>query len=233
MSDKKNLYLNNLRIPKGLLSLFDNAGEALNVSAGTALFDMGDNSHSVFIVLEGFLESYCLYENGHQILLDTFSERSLIGLEDALIKKMRTSNVIAINDCKLVKLDVLAFQDLLKLNKELSDHVLNIFADQIHTLTIRLSNHACLPPKYIIIRDILNRLWEQPHKGPLINVPARKIWASYLGLTRETLARVLSELKNNNWIQFSHTNEIEIIDIQALSEYSEHDKFVYEKKLNK
>jgi CRP-like cAMP-binding protein len=232
MSSKKNLYLNNPRISKDLFSLLEEAGEQISISTDTSLYDMGDSSNFVYFVKEGFLESYCLYENGHQILLDTYLQGCLIGLEDALVHKMRTSNVIAISDCSLVKIPVDDALELLQSNKELSDNILSIFADQIHTLTIRLSNHACLPPKYIIIRDMLNRLWEQQQKGTKINVPARKIWASYLGLTRETLARVLSEIKNNEWIKFSNTNEIELLDLEALSEYSEHDVYVYENKLN-
>jgi CRP-like cAMP-binding protein len=229
MSQLKNICTTDYKTPDKYLPAIYGAGEMVKLETGATLYEMGEFAKDIYFVKSGRVEATCIFENGKSILIDNYGKGSFFGHSETLSGQMRTTNIFAAEKSELIKLSKAKFMDLIFYNRDLGQILVNKVANESRMLTIRLSNSNCLPAKHIVIRDILDRLWNIDKSNKIfpegernIFVPTRKLWASYLGLSRETLARILSEIQKNGWIEIVNSNGIIIKNVKALRAFSEH-----------
>lgn len=201
-------------------------GHIKEYKADEFIYRMGDTSTDAYFILEGTVENICSYENGKEILIDVHGPGNYFGYAAAIEDQPRTVSALAIETVRAVKIDRETFIDKCLADKQLSLFLMRKMADKLRHLTIRLSNSACLSPKELIIRDLLQRYIDEARPATVI-VPTRRLWAAYLGITRETLSRILSELQHDRTVEFLNKTEIHIHDFEALSDYAEQDSDFY------
>lgn len=201
-------------------------GHIKEYKADEFIYRMGDTSTDAYFILEGTVESICTYENGKEILIDVHGPGHYFGYAAAIEDQPRTVCARTVESVRAVQIDRTTFIDKCLADKQLSLFLMQKMADKIRHLTIRLSNSACLSPKELIIRDLLQRYIDEKRPSVII-VPTRRLWASYLGITRETLSRMLSELQNEGSVTFLNKTEIRINDFETLSDFSEQDSDFY------
>jgi CRP/FNR family transcriptional regulator len=216
------LFLKNYKFSKEEIEKMSSNGVIVHLRKGETLFNMGDNANEIYIIEKGSVESSCLYEDGYGFLIDILERGDFFGYSDTIENQRRSYNAVALTEAFLIKVTKAKFFELLISDQRLANTVITKMANEVRSLAIRLSNNSCLPARSVIIRDILDRMVKQDNNS-MIMVPLRRVWASYLGITRETLARVLSEISKLGWIEVLDKNRIIIKELDELCSFSEND----------
>lgn len=202
-------------------------GDVEEYNVGDFIYRMGDISTDAYFVLSGAVESVCTYQNGKEILINVHGPNDYFGFAAAIENQPRTVCALVLEPTKVVKIGRDVFLSDFLSDPDLREFLMSKMAYKIRHLTIRLSNSACVSPKELVIRDILQRYIDEGRPDKVI-VPPRRLWASYLGTTRETLSRMLSDLQSEGSLEFLDKTSLRIHDFEALSDYSEQDTKFYE-----
>ncbi|MEI6194349.1 MAG: cyclic nucleotide-binding domain-containing protein [Verrucomicrobiota bacterium] len=109
--------------------LFAHEENPLTLAAGETLFRAGDAADAMFVVLEGSLNVLV----GDKVV--EHSERGVILGEMALVDNSpRGATVVAVEPCKLAKVDQRRFQRLIQQNPFFATHVMRVFAERIRSM---------------------------------------------------------------------------------------------------
>ena len=119
-----------------LANIFKNAKDAKDYPAGSTVFEQGDPSDLMYVVLEGDLD---LQRGGKT--LGTLSAGAIVG-EMALIDKNapRSASVIAKTDCKLAPIDEKHFEWMVAQTPSFALHVMRVLVDRLRRTTERASS---------------------------------------------------------------------------------------------
>ncbi len=122
------------RIPDHILGEISTLVEEMEVDEGVTVFQEGDFGDSLFILVEG---EVVVIDEGQPINVlgarDTFGEMALLDPEP------RSATVVASMPTKLLRLDQLAFSELLYESPEFAQGIIRSLTDRLRTATKRIS----------------------------------------------------------------------------------------------
>lgn len=205
------------------LEEFRNLGWTLKLAPGQALFHEGDPATRVFTLTKGTLKLYKLLADGRRQVTGFLHPGDFLGIS---VDDEHAFSAEALEPSQLCWFPRARFDDFVedqpKMERELyrmAAHELAA-AQQQFVLLGRKTASERLASFLLLLAD---RTQEAEGKKPgTVQLPmSRSDIADYLGLTKETVSRVISALKRDRIIRLESLEMIRILDRGGLEQLSE------------
>lgn len=199
--------------------------ERLHFDKGESIFLEGDVFDRLYIVNGGSFKVYRLTKEGKEQILYILGDGDFIGDLNLFKKDVFGFSAIALEETHLCTIKKDAFDGLLRAYPELYDKMLSYAHDRIVGLEALVQT---LTAKDVDTRlaSLLLKLADsfgiqKPHGIEIQLNLTREEMASFIGLTRETVSRRLSNLQAEGLIELIDNHQLLIKDIEALQDLSE------------
>jgi len=186
--------------------------------SGSAIFERGGDCTDTFFVFEGRIRIDTSNADGDTAFFYHRHPGQMIGWWASVTGMPHPNTATAVGDVVLGRLAAAEFMELVLGRRELSAWMLK-FA----TSTLRAESNRI---RYLTIMDAARRVaaglleYRTESGNTVVEVPERDELASRLGMTRETLARNLSDLQKRGLIKVSG-QKIQILQLNKLIEFTE------------
>lgn len=214
-------------MPDSIVSLFDDTQkhklEGLAADhvycAGHQLFQQGDDANKMYLVKKGKVTLYRLMPNGDEKLFRIFMSGEMIA-EMAMFMQPRKYPMSAKVDQESV-ISAFHYQDVLQVvahSPELSLKVMSFMSNKICNLMNSLDILTQVNASQRLVMKLAELYRSQGNKQGKVFIPVtKKLFATQLGMTPETLSRSFKKLKVDGYLVESE-NHVTLLDIPALCE---------------
>lgn len=207
------------------LAQFRGLGWTLRLGSGQTLFHEGDPATRVFTLTSGMLKLYKLLPDGRRQVTGFMHPGDFLGMS---VDDEHAFSAEALEDAQLCWFPRNRFDDFVEAHAPMERELYRMAAHELaaaqqqmvllgrKTATERLASFLLLLAK---------RSQQIPgHSANLIRLSmSRADIADYLGLTKETVSRVLSAFRRDRLIRLHSVDEVEIIDPDGLEQLAECD----------
>jgi len=170
---------------------------AKEVAKGTFLFHQGDPVDGIYAVEQGRLRLSFHSADGHEALVHVARVGDLI-IESALFAGTYHCDAFATEDSQVRVLERHSLLNALRSTPKLSLRFMEVLAKQVRLLRARIENRNIRFARDRVIHYIITH----GREGRVINLDGSlKELALDLGLSRESLSRILSQLKKDGTIE--------------------------------
>lgn len=188
--------------------------ELRNYKKGQTIFRDKDNFSHIYCVREGAVKTYKITPDGSEQVIGFYLAGEVFGL-DGLSSKQHTIHANTLQETSICRIPFQAFMQ--------QPQRMQNFFEVVSSEISRAQNHIALINRNraevriaALLLDIANRLQDR-HQGTLnfeLSM-SRADMANYLGLTIETISRILRRMELSGVAKLSRKH-LEIFDLQAL-----------------
>jgi len=181
-----------------LLERLARSAHAHALSKGQLLFEQGDRAESVYVVGAGRLAMRLAALDGRELVVNELGPGEVFGELGLLSGGRRSTGAVALEASELVALPLAAFQEALEADPRLARRLLTLTADRLRASSERESALVFLEAPARLAQSLL----ELDHTaGPASAISAsQEALAQRLGLTRQTVAKVLGQWRRAGWL---------------------------------
>ena len=202
------------------LGRFKSLGWTLAVAPSEPIFHEGDEVDRVFTLTTGSIKLYKLLADGRQQITGFLFPGDFLGV--SLFDEYAYS-AEALEHSQLCWFPRKRFDDWVE-SRPAMERELYLMA--AHELAAAQQQLVLLGRKTAAERfaSFLLDLSEKPglHEGRFVDLPmSRSDIADYLGLTKETVSRVVSQFKRDRLIRLERLNRVEVLDARSLREVAD------------
>lgn len=187
---------------------------------GAFLFRAGEKSDSVYALRTGSLKSWRVTPEGEEHVTGFFLPGEVVGLE-SLANGEHTQSAIALDTALVCRIPIEQYEKLGERVPAMRRQLMNVMSRELHDLQDRLADarHAGAPATLAgFLVNLSDRYARRGLRSERFNLPmSRGDIASYLGLTLETVSRLLARFQQQGLIDV-HARDMHILDPAALRE---------------
>lgn len=212
-------------MPSSIISLFNkeqkkkliSVGKIEIFNTGDTLFYQGEEARKMYLVKEGKVSVFRLMPNGDEKLFkvfiagDVFAEMAMFMTqkEYPMTAKIEQKTILSVFSYHVIT-------NIIMHSPELSMKVITYMSNKIGNLMDTLNILTQVNANQRLIMRLAEIYNTQPQREGKISIPfTKKLLATQLGMTPETLSRVMKKLKDRALLQESGNNLI-IPDIPSL-----------------
>ena len=189
---------------------------------GDHLFREGQGARSIYIVQNGTVKCERVSSNGGVHVAGFFLSGDILGCED-IGGGTHCYDAIALEESRVCEIPVDQLERLFSVYPDLQHCFLSRISERIRSSERSLTDSFCLRAKHRLIGflcDFYTRLSQRKREmGSSIVLPMNKLdIANHLGISPETLSRLLRELEDERQIR-NGLRQIELIDPENLARY--------------
>lgn len=181
------------------------------------VYQNGDEPDALYGVLKGGVKMIAEDANGKYYLYGISQPGLWFGEISALDGHLRAQTAMTIGETTLLRIPRLDLLNLLDANPILYKYFLSVFCKRIRHVGQLLEESALLPISKRITKHLL-RL-DKINKKHATKLNQEELAAS-LGVTRQSVNRVLKDMQAKQWINLSYGN-IEVLSADALNTFLE------------
>lgn len=171
---------------------------------GSPIFFEGDPGDCLVIIASGVVKIHKAAEDGRQKILAILEAGDFFGEMGVLDGAPRSAAAEALSDCEVLILDRNRFLDLLKTTPGLATDVALALAERLRRTNEDLERLAFRDARGRVVEALLQLSRAHGEKTSLgVRLTVRlthQELASYAGVTRETVTRVLAELQDSRLV---------------------------------
>ncbi|GLQ07540.1 Crp/Fnr family transcriptional regulator [Sneathiella chinensis] len=190
-------------------------------TSGEQILERSSTSRDVFFVVEGSVNVVNFGVSGREVAYATVEAGQYFGELSAIDGKPRSANIIANKKCLLAALSPENFSDLLMSHPEIMMQVMQRLAVIIRTNDDRILDLSTLGAVQRVCQELLRMAETDPINKDswlIYPMPTQSVIASRVSTTRETVARVLGQLSNDNLV-FKKGKTLYLKDRAAIEEF--------------
>lgn len=205
------------------LSSLSQSSIAKKAQKGDVIYNEGESKDNVYLIIQGSVKLASHIGEGKMLIKDILHDQSIFGENIFAGNECRKEFAEAITDTEYYEIPSDNFKRLAEQNQDFASHILDIIVNRLFELEERLKNFVFKSAKERIM-FFIRKTGER--RGIKIGIDeclinhgmSHKEIASLTDTSRQTVARVLSELKRTNVIHFSprKPNKILIRDMSSL-----------------
>lgn len=190
--------------------------ERKHYKKGEVILHVGDHFDRLYIVNGGSLKASSYSEDGKEQILYLLNDGDFIG-ELALLKAEKSEyDLICIKESHLCTIPKLKFDAFLKENPDIIFGIMASAHEKITSLeklvSAIASNDADVRLKFLI-KQLLSHSTQKNLRGTLIKLQlTREDMANFVGVTRETISRKLSQLAHDGILEILDNKQLLILD---------------------
>ncbi len=173
----------------------------LNARAGEEILNKECENRDIFFVVQGSVAIKNFSLSGREVAFAQKGEGDYFGELSAIDGKPRSANVVAAEDCRLAALAPETFCQLLRDNSFIALEVLSKLAAIVRDCDERIMDLATLSAYQRVYSQLIKMSREDPVRPDswlIYPLPTQATIAAEASTTRETVARVLSQLAQAN-----------------------------------
>jgi CRP-like cAMP-binding protein len=198
----------------------------VSCSDGQMLYQNGDQPDALYGVLSGGIKMVAEDANGKYFLYGIVQPGWWFGEISAIDGRPRAQTTMAIGDTQLMRIPRKELLNLLDTNPKLYKHFLDILCKRLRQAGQVLEEAAFLPLSKRLAKQLLRLHKSRRHHDASITSAkiSQEELAASLGVTRQSIYRVLKDWQLKNWIAVQYGN-IEITEPESLQTFlnlSEH-----------
>ena len=185
----------------------------------TPIFTEGSDKEAVFFIQDGLVKAFKTDENGHEQIVSFLKTGDLFPHTGFFNQSPYPATAEAIVDTKLLAIPIKSFEQLMLNTPQISIKVMRAMSDKIVELQVKLQG---LTGQAVQDRGVAFLLKLAENNGTMqkgsvhIDIPmTHQEFASVIGTTRETVSRLLNQLRKENIVN-THRNGFIILDYDAL-----------------
>jgi len=154
------------------------------LSTGDTLFDQGDESDGLYVIVEGILRIYLTADDSREATINLLEDGEVIGEISLLDGLPRSAGVAALTDAKLIFIPREPFLELLGSSKKLAEQIILTLCERLRAANAQVDQ--------AIFHDLRHRLIVLLRQLAIIHGHVEKDVAVVdLDLTQGTLAQML------------------------------------------
>lgn len=186
---------------------------------GSVIFVEGQETDGLYMVVCGVVKVFKLYKDGREKTLAILRNGDIIGEVTISGSSVRSATVASIEQTSILVIAKEDFQDLLKKIPELAIRVIEILSYRLRQTNRQVEELAFLNARSRVICNLINLAKEcgQVDKTG-IKITFRLTHAelaNLVGVTRETVTKVISELQHNDLIKINN-KQVCVLDLEKL-----------------
>lgn len=227
MSDNETASLKDIRILDGMsaqaMQAVEKACTWRRYSDHEQIIDRQSDSTDIYFVVDGRVRIVNYSLSGKEITLEDLEAGSHFGELSALDGQPRSASVMSLDSCLIAALSQERFLGLLRENSEIAFRVLRALAGIIRNSTDRIMDLSTLAANNRVQADLLRQARSGligENQAEIRPIPVHGDIASRVSTTRETVARVLSDLSKQGIVERKKNNLL-IKDLAQLREMVE------------
>lgn len=172
------------------------------LDAGETLFAKNDPGKWFFLVKTGTMKLYLLAEEGQEHVLELVGREHLFAEAVMFMGGRYAVHAAALEPTRLIAFDADFFLGLLRSNADLCLALLADMSRRVHSLVTEIDRLTLQTGEQRFIQYLLTQPAQKISGTRMVRLPASKqTIASLLGITPETLSRILSKLRDQGVIQ--------------------------------
>jgi len=166
-----------------LIQLAKNYGETLQVSKRSHVFSQRDKDQNIYLIQEGVLKAYYLSEDGKEYIKSFLFSGDIIASLQGLTGLSCSFSLLALSDCKLLKLPYYKVKEMAKNNLMTANSLIDLLLNFAMKKEQREYELLCLSAQ----QRYLNLLARVPN---IYDMVTQNDMARYLGITPVALSRI-------------------------------------------
>ncbi len=182
------------------------------------IYREGDFGSYVYKIKKGKVKTYRINEDGKELVHDLLKEGDFLGERAVIQDDTRTEFAEAMEETELILIPRSDFQELIFGNREVSAQFIKLLSKNLSERELELMEMA-----YNTVRkrtaDSLMKLYDTYKKSdPVVSFEiSRADLAGMVGTATESVIRILSEFKKDNWIEINGST-ISVLDADKIKE---------------
>ena len=167
----------------------------------TIIVSEGDQTDSLYIVLDGRLKVYCCDENGKEVTLTDLKKGDYFGEIALFDGDVRSASVVSMTASKCLVINQMAFKDAFTQHPELAFKMIVDLTKRIRDLTRNVKKLA-LMDVYGRVANTLLQLAQKDGADLITSIPlTQQEIANRVGASREMVARIMKDLETGGYIR--------------------------------
>ncbi|QDP01201.1 fumarate/nitrate reduction transcriptional regulator Fnr [Thalassotalea sp. PS06] len=193
------------------------------IQKNQTLFQGGDNLHSLFAIRSGTFKSYIQSAQGEQQITGFHLPGDVLGF-DALSDKVHPGTTQALETAMVCEIPFDVLDQLSNQIPRLKMQIMSLMSaelgcNQQHLLSINQENAEQKLARFLV--NFGDRLSDRQLSSREFQLPmTRTDLGNYLGLTVETVSRLLSRFQQNGWIKLDR-KFVTILDVNAMQRHTD------------
>jgi len=194
-----------------------------NLKRHGLLFQDGDDIKFIYEVCSGTIKTTKILLDGRQQVLGFFSKGDIIGLP---IISEAFYSAEAVTNSKILSYPITQIEAVMSRSPRIAKAILNLVQKEMKEDTEHMTSLGRKRPTERVATFLLMN-WHKEvaasqHDRTVLKLPMSRIdIADYLGMTQETVCRVLSQFKRNGLIDASNSHEVTIQNLSSLESVAE------------
>ena len=187
-------------------------------SEGNIIVERDDQDHTVYFIMYGRVHVLNYSSAGRIVTYSTVAEGGMFGEMAAIDGLPRSAWVCAVNNCMVIKISKEIFHSYLEKNPAFSMAVMRKLSKNLRELDERLVNVLSMKAEQRVCVEIISMARAASVKSGfycVVEMPTQSNFANLVGLSRETVSRVLSRLRSDGLVKISG-NGLDILDRKGL-----------------
>ncbi len=187
------------------------------------IIDRQSVSSDVYFIVEGDIRVVNYSLSGREITLDDLSDGDYFGELAAIDGQPRSASVMALTDSLVASLPKDQFLALLESHPTIAMKVIRRLTEIVRTATDRIMDLSTLAANNRVHADLLRLAKDHMHGGneaEISPIPLHSDIACRASTTRETVARVLSDLARHGVVE-RQKEMLLVMDVEQLSDMVE------------
>ena len=165
----------------------------------TVLFQEGDKSDQLYVLLAGKLKVFLADDDGKEIVVDVLSAKQYFG-EMALDGESRSASVMTVEASKLAVIQREDLKRFLAENSAAAFALIITLIRRARNLTRTIGNLALLDVYGRVARLLIDNASDESGKLIVIEKMTQQEIAQRIGSSREMVSRILSDLKEGGYL---------------------------------
>lgn len=198
-----------------LKNFFCDEGEVLKFKKGETVYQHGDHSNSLFLLLKGVVKTHTMDDNAKELITGLYKADDFLGFTSFENNQPYSETATAVEETELVGISKAYVKDILKNSQEVSLELMNMLTDNLAEVKLQLVRMAYSSVRKKTASTILQFV-EVMNKKP--DAPlriSRSDLATTAGIATESLIRTLSDFKKDGILEIEG-RDIRVLDLEAL-----------------
>lgn len=200
-----------------LKNYFWDEGEELSFKKGEPIYEKGDRSNHVFLILKGVVKTHTMDANGKELITGLYKADDFLGFTSFEENLPYTETATAVEHVEVTAISKMQVRDVLMNNREVSLELVNLLTDNLSEIKEQLIQMAYSSVRKKTASTILQFVEIMDTKPDEPIRIMRSDLATTAGIATESLIRTLSYFKKNKLIEIEG-RDIRVLDIEGLQE---------------
>lgn len=193
-----------------IVDLMDQMGVRMSFARDEEIYAQEEQADLIYRVVKGAVRTTCLMSDGRRQIGDFYYPGDLFGLEPGAVHLLSAE---ALCDCVILVLRRSALRDASDGRMErLIWNAASMELQRAHQHVMLLGRKTACEKVATLLMTVADRWPEVPAQLPM----TRQDMADYLGLTIETVSRMLSQLQADGVVAFHGLREFHVVNRRAL-----------------